>query len=168
VQPFDFLVEPARRPEVGQPEFAAGVFEAVAQYVQRAAPRDLPGETLEELLLYRLTVVLFEPFSFFGLGGYDEVDDVARDEAKRKIIFFRPPLPKAARREFAIRRPLFANPGALADAGIRPVPEQPALDGFFKASFRDFHQFPPFSSTALRPAKQNQIYSLHSTQEAEA
>jgi len=168
VQPLDFLVEPARRPEVGQPEFAAGVFEAVAQYVQRPAPRDLPGETLEELIFHRPVVVLFEPFPFLGLRRYDEVDDVARDEAQRSIIFFRPPLPKAARREFAIRRPLFADPGTLADAGIRPISEQPVLDGFFKASFRDFHRLPPFLSTALRPAKQNQIFSLHGKQEAEA
>src|SRR6202043_3613060 len=42
------LVEPARGPEVGQPEFASRVLDAAPEDVQHAAPPDLRGEALEE------------------------------------------------------------------------------------------------------------------------
>ena len=161
VQPPERFVEPARRPEVSQLEFAARILEAVAKDVERPAPLDFPGKALEELLLHGRAVVLFEPFPFLGLGGEDEVDDVAREEAERRVIFFGRPLAISSRRGFAVRRRLFSDAARLPGAGVRPIPEQPALDRFFEAPLRDFHRFPPFSSTALRRAKQNQRLSLH-------
>jgi len=114
VQSPERFVEPARRPEISQLEFAARVFEAVAEDVERPAPCDLPGEALEELLLHGGAVVLLEPFPFLGLGGEDEVDDVAREEAERRVIFFGRPLAIPSLRGFAVRRGLFADASYFA------------------------------------------------------
>lgn len=133
-------------------EFAARVLEPVAKDVKRPPPLNLPGKALEELFLHGGAVVLFEPFPFLGLCREDEVDDVARNEAERRVILFGRPLAVASRRGFAVRRRLFADAAHLPGTGVRPIPEQPALDRLLEAALRDFHRFPPFFPMALRRA----------------
>ena len=79
VQPSRLLVEPARGAEIRELELATRVLDSLSQHVERAAPLDLGGKPLQELLFDRRAVVLGEPLPFLGLGGEDEVHDVARE-----------------------------------------------------------------------------------------
>ena len=82
VQALQLLVESARRPEVGQPEPAAHVLHAVAQHVERSPPADLAREPPQEARLHLRTVVLPQPLPLLRLGGQQEVDHVARNQAE--------------------------------------------------------------------------------------
>ncbi len=82
VQASRLLVEPARGTEVGEVELAARVLEAVAQHVKRAAPLDLIGKTLQELLFDHRAVVLRELLPLLGLCCEDKIHHVARQEAE--------------------------------------------------------------------------------------
>ena len=98
VQPPQLLVEPARRPEVRQPEAAARVLDAVAQHVERPPPADLAREPAQEARLHVGPVVLPELLPLLRLGGQQEVDNVGRHQAQPAVIVFRLALAVAARR----------------------------------------------------------------------
>ena len=82
MQALEFLIQPARRPEVRQPKLAARVLDALAQHVERPAPGDLAREVAEEARLDVCTVVLLEPCPLLRLGSQKEVDDVGREQAE--------------------------------------------------------------------------------------
>jgi hypothetical protein len=129
-------VEAARRAEIGEPEFDAGIPEAVTQYVEGAAPLDLEREPLQELFFHRGTVVLGEPPPLLGLGGEHEIRRVARDQAQRPVVVFGQPPSVAARRHFApwrLRRLSNADDSLLA--GVRPIAQEPAFDRIFEGAF---------------------------------
>ena len=86
VEPPGLLVEAARRAEVGQLELAAGILDALAEHIEGAASFDFSGEAAEEPLPDIGAVVLFEAVPGFGLGGHQEVDDVAGDEAEVAVV----------------------------------------------------------------------------------
>ena len=89
MQPPGLLVQPARGPEVGEPELAARVSDAGPQHVQCAPPLDLGGEALQELLLHRHAVVLGELLPLPGLRREHEVHHVARQEAEAPVVVHR-------------------------------------------------------------------------------
>ena len=137
VQPPRLLVEPARGTEVGEPELAARVLDAVAQHVERAAPLDLGGEALQELLLHRRAVVLLELLPLLRLRGEDEVHHVARQQAERAVVVLRLALAVAARRRVAVGRRRLADSGRVAGASVGAVLEQPALDRLLEGALGD-------------------------------
>src|SRR5438128_141308 len=95
MQPLRLFVQSARGPEVGQTELAAGVFDPIAQDVERAAPFDLRRQPSQKLLSHRGAVMLGEPLPFPRLRGEDEVDDVVRKKAESRIVSLgrAPPVP---------------------------------------------------------------------------
>ncbi len=137
VQTSGLLVEPARGPVVRHPELAARVLDALAQHVERAAPLDLAGEALQELLRYRRAVVLLEPFPLLRLRGEDEVHHVARDEAERAVVVRGRALAVTARQGVAIGQRRLADNSRVSGTGIGAVLEQPALDGLLEAALGD-------------------------------
>ena len=80
------LVEAARRAEVGEVELAARVLDALAEDVQGAAPVEFAGEAVQEALADIGAVVLLEAVPGAWLGRYEEVDDVAGDEAEVAVV----------------------------------------------------------------------------------
>jgi hypothetical protein len=137
VQPARVLVEAARRPEVREAELAAGILETVAQHVERAAPPDLGGQALEELLPHRRTVMLLELLPLPGLGGEDEVHHVARQQAERAVVLLRATLAVAAWRPLAVWGRRLVDGVGRTRAGVRAVPEQAAFDGLLERSLGD-------------------------------
>ncbi|MBV6522209.1 MAG: hypothetical protein MNPFHGCM_02355 [Gemmatimonadaceae bacterium] len=137
VQAPRLLVEPARGAEPGEPELAARVPEAVPQHIQRAAPLDLGGEALEELLPHRRAVVLFELPPLLRLRGEHEVDHVVRQEAERAVVVFGAPPAVAPRRRVTVRRRRLAHRRGIARAGVGAVLEQPALDRLLEGALGD-------------------------------
>lgn len=71
-----FWVERGDGLEVGEFEFDAHGFEAVAQDVQGAIFADLIGKTVEEVCFGVVRRVLFERFPGFGLGDEDKIERV--------------------------------------------------------------------------------------------
>ncbi len=155
MEPLECFVKPARRPEIGQLELAARVLEAVPEDVERAAPLDLAGESPEELLLDGCPVVLLELFPFLGLGRQDEIDDVARQEAERRVVLLGRALAKTAGRELAVGHRLFADARCFLLAGIRPKPQERALDRLLEASFGDFNRHGLSPGAAMAPRATN-------------
>jgi hypothetical protein len=76
VEPLEFLVQAAGRPEVGQTKGAAGILDAVAQHIKGATTADLTREPPAESLLHFRPVVLPELLPFLGLGGEQEIQNV--------------------------------------------------------------------------------------------
>ena len=103
MEPLRLLVEPARRAEVGELELAAGILDAVAQHVERAAPLDLGGKALEELLAHRRAVMLLELLPFLGLRCENEIDDVARQETECAVVVLGMALAITAGMHIAVR-----------------------------------------------------------------
>ena len=97
VQALEFLVEAARRAEVGEAEPAARVPDAVSEDVERSASRDLAGEPAEEAGLHVGPVVLLQLRPFLRLGGQQEVEDVRRDQAEPAVVVGLLALVEAAR-----------------------------------------------------------------------
>ena len=89
VQALQFLVEPARRPEVRQPELAARVLDAVSQHVERSPPGDLARQPAQEALLHVSPVVLLELLPLLRLGGHEEVKNVGPNEAEPTVVVLR-------------------------------------------------------------------------------
>ena len=138
VEALEFLVEAAGRTEVRQSEFAAGVPDAVPQHVQRAAPLDLAGQPLEEALLDLGPVVLLEPLPRLRLGGEDEVEDVARDQAPRAVVVVRRAAEVAAgRAKGDVGREDLAYPGGFTGHSVRVDGDQGLLDGCFEGALGD-------------------------------
>src|SRR5690606_10305071 len=137
VQPPRLLVEPARRAKVREAKLAARILDAVAQHVERPAPRDLGGEALEKLLSHRRAVVLRELLPFLRLRGEDEVDDVARQQAERAVVVLRPALAVTARRVLAVRRRSFADRRRVARASVGAVLQQGALYRLLESALGD-------------------------------
>ena len=138
MEPPGLLVEAARGAEVREPELAARVLDAVAQHVERAAPLDLGGEALQELLSHRRAVVLLELLPFLGLRGEDEVHRVARQETERAVVVLGTPPAVAARRVLAVGRQRLLR-DARGGRRVGAVLEQPLLDGVLEAPLGDVH-----------------------------
>jgi hypothetical protein len=102
MEPPRLLVQPARRPEVGELEFDPGILDAVAQHVERAAPLDFGSEAFEELLLHRRAVVLLELLPFLRLRREDKVRHVAWDETQGAVVVLGAALAIEARRDIAV------------------------------------------------------------------
>ena len=75
MQALQLVVEPARGPEVREPEPAARILDAIAQHVEGPAPCDLAREPAEEARLHVGAVALLQPLPLFRLGGEEEVDE---------------------------------------------------------------------------------------------
>ena len=138
VQPLQFLVKPARWPEVGQPEPAAHVLHAVAQHVERPPPADLAREPPQEARLHLRTVVLLQPLPLLRLGGQQEVEHVARNQAEPAVVVLRPAPEVAARRwVLAVGRPRLPHRRCIARAGVGTVPQQRTLDRLLEGTLGD-------------------------------
>src|SRR6266513_2844333 len=90
VQALEFFIESARGAKVSKFERAAGVFDAVAQNVQRAAFFNLGRKSLEKPFFDLASVVLLESVPHLRLRCIDEIEDHARIKAKRFVVVFRP------------------------------------------------------------------------------
>src|SRR5712692_5758075 len=163
VQPPCLLVEPASWTEVGELELAARVLDAVPQHVERAAPLDLGGEALEELLLDRRAVVLLELLPLLGLRGENEVHHVARQEAERAVVLLGTALAVATRRRLAVGRRWFADDRRVARACIRAVEEQPALDPLLEGTLGDLDAHATASRTATLPVTAAEMSAVRSS-----
>ena len=149
MQPPRLLVEPARGPEVGEPELAARILDAAAQHVERPAPLDLGGEALEELFLHCRAVVLCELLPFLRLRGEDEVHHVAGQQAERAVVVLRLALAVAAVWVSAEGRRCLAHRHCIARAGVGAMLEQGALDRLLEGALGDLqdHAAPPLPRT---------------------
>ncbi len=76
MQPLGFFVQAAGGLEVGKPELAAGILDALAQHIEGAAAIDFRGYTLEELFAHAGAMVLGELLPWLRLGGEHEVEQV--------------------------------------------------------------------------------------------
>ena len=137
VQPPRLLVEAACGAEVGEPELAARILDAVAQDVEGASPLDFGGESLEELLLHGRAMVLFELPPLPWLRGEGEVHHVAGQQAERAVVVVRVALAVAARWRVAVGRRCLADGDGITRAGIRAVLEQAALDRRLECALGD-------------------------------
>ena len=152
VQALEFLVESARRPEVGEAELATGVSDAVPQHVERSPPSDLAREPAEETRLRVGAVVLFEPRPLLRLGGEKEVDDVDRDQAEPAVVVGRPALVEAAgQRVVAVFRCRLLHARWVVRVGIGPVPQQCGLDRVFKRALGDLDSHAASFRTSILP-----------------
>ncbi len=124
VQALRLLVEPARRPEVGEPELTARVLDAVAQHVERSPPGNLAREPAEKARLHVCPVVLTELLPLLGLSCQEEVDDVGRDQAERAVVVFRPALVVATYGFVAEPRSRPPHRCQIFRARVGPVPQQ--------------------------------------------
>ena len=138
VQALRLLVQPARRPEVREPELAAGVLDAVAQHVERPPPGDLAREPAEEARLDVGPVVLLQLLPLLRLGGQKEVDDVGREQAQPAVVVLRPALAVAAgQRVVTVHRRRLPNRCRAVPTGVGAVAEQGRLDRFLERAFGD-------------------------------
>src|SRR5688572_3213792 len=128
VQTARLFVEPARRPEVREPELHAGVLESVAQHVERAAPLDFRSQSLEELLPDRCAVMLLEFLPLFRLGREHEVDDIAWQQTERAIVVLRTTPSIPAGRRLAVGRSRLQHKMLATRRAAEPVekPLRPA------------------------------------------
>src|SRR5713101_1557248 len=163
VQPPCLLVEPASWTEVGELELAARVLDAVPQHVERAAPLDLGGNALQELLLHRRAVVLLELLPLPGLRGENEVHHVARQEAERAVVLLGAALAVATRRRLAVGRRWFADDRRVTRARIRAVEEKPALDRFLERTLGDLDAHATSSRTSILPVTAAEMRAVRSS-----
>src|SRR5690606_24646221 len=162
-QPPGLLVEPARRAEVGEPELAARVLDAVAQHVERPASLDLGGEPPDELLPYCRAVVLLELLPFLGLRGEDEVQHVARQQAERAVVVLGLALAVTAGRGLAVRRRTFPDRRRVARAGVGAILEQPALDRLLEGALGDLGAHVASSRTSILPVTAAEMSAVRSS-----
>ena len=152
VQALQLLVEPARWPEVRQPELAARVLDAVSQHVECPPPTDLAREPAEEARLHVSPVVLLELLPFHRLGGQEEIDDVGWNQAEPPVVVLRSALAVAPwHRLVAVRQRRLLHCGRIARAGIGPVPQQRALDRLLEGPLRDLGTHDASSRTSIWP-----------------
>src|SRR5262249_23761446 len=103
IQPPRLLVEPARRPKIGELELDPRILDAIAQDVERAPPLDFGSKTLDELLPHGCAVVVLELLPFLGLRRENEVRHVTRQQAESAIVILWTAPAVEARHVIAIR-----------------------------------------------------------------
>ena len=136
VQALQFLVEPARRAEVRQPELAARVLNPVSQHVERPPPGDLARQPPEEARLHVGSVVLLQLLPLLRLGGQEEVMNVGPNEAEPTVVVLRMTSSVAAwHRLGAVCRRGFPHGRGVVRARIGPVPQQRALNHGLEGPF---------------------------------
>jgi hypothetical protein len=141
VQAPRLLVQPAHGPGVRQPEGAARVLDPVPENVERPATPNLGGQAVEEALLHLAPVVLLEPRPGLRLGGQDEVEGVAGDEAQAAVVLLGLPPVVATRRVLGRRRLFSDDPGLFGH--LDRALQQRALDGRFEGPLADVHHWRP-------------------------
>lgn len=119
----------------------------MAQDVEGAATLDLAGQALEEAVVDLDAVVLLEPGPLLGLGGEDEVEDVAGDQAQGAVVVVRSAAVVAAGAADgagggeAVGRTCLAHLVACAGHVVRTAGQQRLLDGFLEGALGDLgHQ----------------------------
>ena len=138
VQALQFLVEPARRPEVREAELAARVLDAVAQHVERSPAGDLAREPAQEARLHVGAVVLREFRPLFRLGGQQEVENVGSNQAELAVVVLGAAFLVAARHRLgAVYRRRFLHSRRITRARVGPVLQQRALDRLFEGPLGD-------------------------------
>ena len=164
----EFLVEPARWPEVRKAELAARVPDAVPQHVERSPAGDLAREPAEEARFHVGAVVLFEPRPFLRLGGEEEVDDVGRDQAETAVVVGGSALVEAAGQGVvAVFRLRLLHAGGVLRVRVGPVPQQRGLDRVFEGALGDLDGHAASFWTSILPVTAAEIralrYSLRSS-----
>lgn len=150
VQPPCFLVEPARRTEVREPERTAHVLHAVPQDIEDATALDFEGKALQEPRPDLRAVMLREPLPLLRLRCQHEVQDVIRQETERAVVVLGAALVVAAGTHSRVmlgwRFIGDAAPGRVRTF-VRTMPQQSRFDGVFKGAFGN----PDTHATAPRP-----------------
>ncbi len=173
VQGLQLGVEAARGQEGGEAERAAVGLDARAQNVEEPTGGDLLGEALQELGPGVRAVPRLELRPLLGLGGEQEVENVARQEADGAVVLLGGTLAIAAegrhtrihdrRGRHCIGLARLAHAARLSDS-IGAVGEQRGLDGCFEVAFRDVHVQPPRSLEApefFEPSNELTLAPLH-------
>ena len=130
------LVEPARRPEVGQPELAAVALMPLRR--TSSVPRCSISEArrLRNRSLRVRAVLLLELLPLLGLGGVDEIEHVLGDQAERAVVVLRRAGEVAAGGEVARRpsRTATRSPGAASGPPARSAASMVASKFFSEMS----------------------------------
>ena len=138
VETAGLLVEAARRAEVGEVELAGRVLDSLAEDVQGAAPVEFPGEAVQEALADIGAVVLLEAVPGAWLCGYEEIDDVAGDEAEVAIVMGVGGAAVVAAGGEAVAvwgGGGFVEVSVALGAGVGAPAEEGALDGVLEGAF---------------------------------
>jgi hypothetical protein len=130
------LVQPTRRPEVGELELAPRIFDPVAENIEGPASLDLVRQTPQESLFHVLPVVLLQPPPLLRLRGEDEVEHILWDQAEVLVVICARPAVIAARDELAIAGCWFRNLSCWSPTGLSR--DKYIDDGFFKGTLRNF------------------------------
>ena len=143
------IIEPGRRFEIRQPEFAAVRLDALAQDVERAVFVNLRGQALQQHRLGIGRVLGSHLLPLLGLRGVDEIQHVLRDQAEFPVIVggF---TPAEAPRQISARGSIGQRRHLLRPAAQR-IPQQARLNARFKVLLGRVHKsFPlPFGVHAL-------------------
>ena len=123
MQSLRLFIEPARRTEIGELEFDPGIPDAVAQYVERAAPLDLRRKAPDKPLPDRGAIVLAEPSPFLRLRREQEIHDIARYQAQCPVVVLGHPPAVSAWRHFTPGLRLLLQACSALGASVRPIPQ---------------------------------------------
>src|SRR5579884_1421260 len=147
VKSLQFLIEPARRPEIGQSKRAPIRLDPFTEHLQRPTRLDLGGQARQHAFFGVAGMVPLELLPFFRLGRVDEVQDIGWNQTEPLVVIVRTAFPIATGLDDAVLPALLSRGTCATRPLLWGLPDQHSLDCLLKVLFgninHSYAQGPP-------------------------